>query len=97
MLRRACLAFWMLPRSGFLFLRNTSSCCCPAQRPRTHSLFTCGTRGQASRYCGLNNDSESRLCSRSHFDDSEAEIPPIQHNDLVLVGSFVEDVAQGEE
>lgn len=43
---KACLAFWMLPRSGFLFLRKTNSCCCPAQRPRTHSLFTCSTRGQ---------------------------------------------------
>lgn len=24
--------------------RNTSSCCCPAHRPRTHSLLTCGGR-----------------------------------------------------
>ena len=44
MLRSACLAFWMLPRSGFRLRRKTSSCCCPAHRPRTHSRFTC--RGQ---------------------------------------------------
>lgn len=42
MLRSACLAFWMLPRSGLRLRRNTSSCCCPAQSPRTHSRFTCG-------------------------------------------------------
>lgn len=41
MFLRACLAFWMLPRSGFRFRKNTSSCCCPAHRPRTHSRFTC--------------------------------------------------------
>lgn len=44
MLRRACLAFWMLPRSGLRFRRNTSSCCCPAHSPRTHSRFTLMTR-----------------------------------------------------
>lgn len=41
MLRSACLAFWMLPRSGLRLRRNTSSCCCPAHKPRTHSRFTC--------------------------------------------------------
>lgn len=40
--RRTCLLFWMLPRSGLRLRRNMSSCCCPAQRPRTHSLLTCG-------------------------------------------------------
>ena len=39
--RRTCLLFWMLPRSGLRLRRNMSSCCCPAQRPRTHSLLTC--------------------------------------------------------
>ena len=38
--RRTCLLFWMLPRSGLRLRRNMSSCCCPAQRPRTHSLLT---------------------------------------------------------
>ena len=44
MLRKACLAFWILPRSGFLFLRKMSSCCCPAHRPLTHSLLSLMTR-----------------------------------------------------
>lgn len=39
--RRTCLLFWMLPRSGLRLRRKMSSCCCPAQRPRTHSLLTC--------------------------------------------------------
>ena len=34
------MAFWIDPLSGFLFLRNISSCCCPAHNPRTHSLFS---------------------------------------------------------
>lgn len=37
----ACFEFWMLPRSGFRFRKNTNSCCWPAQRPRTHSLLIC--------------------------------------------------------
>ncbi|TNN76190.1 hypothetical protein EYF80_013478 [Liparis tanakae] len=40
----ACLAFWMLPRSGLRLRKKTSSCCCPAHSPRTHSLFTCRGR-----------------------------------------------------
>lgn len=48
MLRSACLAFWMLPRSGLRLRRNTSSCCCPAHSPRTHSRFTCGEPHQRS-------------------------------------------------
>lgn len=40
----ACFEFWMLPRSGFRFRKNTNSCCWPAQRPRTHSLFICRER-----------------------------------------------------
>lgn len=37
------------------------------------------------------------ICCSSHLDDTEAEVSSIEHNDFVLVGSFVEDVAQGEE
>lgn len=97
MLRRACLAFWMLPRSGFRFLRNTSSCCCPAQRPRTHSLFTCSTGSESS----LNTGFQDRLCvsigGSDYLDDTEAEVSSIEHYDFILVGAFVEDVAQREE
>lgn len=49
-LRRTCLLFWTLPRSGLRFRRNISSCCCPAHRPRTHSLLTCGRGGRESRW-----------------------------------------------
>lgn len=94
MFLRACLAFWMLPRSGFRFLRNTSSCCCPAHSPRTHSLFTCSTT--ESSYRGLGRVS-ANPCPAAHLDDAEAEVPPVQHDDLVLVGAFVQDVAQGEQ
>lgn len=37
------------------------------------------------------------MCCSSHLDDAEAEVSSIEHDDFVLVGSFVEDVAQGEE
>lgn len=43
-LRRTCLLFWMLPRSGLQFRRKMSSCCCPAHSPRTHSLLTYGEK-----------------------------------------------------
>lgn len=33
----------------------------------------------------------------SHLDDTEAEVSSIKHNDFVLVGAFVKDMAQGEE
>lgn len=38
--RRACLAFCIEPRSGFLLRKKTNSCCCPAHNPLTHSLLT---------------------------------------------------------
>lgn len=38
--RKTCLLFWMLPLSGFRLRKKISSCCCPAQRPLTHSLLT---------------------------------------------------------
>lgn len=39
-------------------------------------------------------DSGSNWC---HLDDAEAEEPAIEHDDLVLIGAFVQHVAQGEE
>lgn len=33
----------------------------------------------------------------SHLDDAEAEVAPVEHDDFVLVGPFVQHVAQGEE
>lgn len=97
MLRRACLAFWMLPRSGFLFLRNTSSCCCPAQRPRTHSLFTCDTITTFSLTDSQIEGSSLNGSNWSHLDDAEAEVSTIEHDDLVLVRAFVQYMAKGEE
>jgi len=35
--------------------------------------------------------------SQSHLYDAEAEVSSIEHNDFVLIGAFVQDVAQGEE
>lgn len=52
-LRRTCLLFWMLPRSGLRLRRNMSSCCCPAHSPRTHSLLTCGEAGGLCPLCEL--------------------------------------------
>lgn len=44
----------MLPRSGLRLRRKTSSCCCPAHSPRTHSLFTCRGqhKGEQDKYAG---------------------------------------------
>lgn len=40
-------------------------------------------------------DSDSK--SAPHLDDAEAEVPPVEHDDLVLVGPLVQDVAQGQQ
>lgn len=40
---------------------------------------------------------EPAILATSHLDDAEAEVAPVEHDDFVLVGSFVEDVAQRQE
>lgn len=100
----------MLPRSGLRLRRKTSSCCCPAQSPRTHSLFTC--RGQQIGYnsrvraswtlaqtqYGIKIKQAKQLLSKSDdLDDSEAEEPLVEHDDFVLVAAVVHDVAQRQQ
>ena len=38
----------------------------------------------------------NQIC-KTYLDDTEAEVSSIEHNDFVLIGAFVEYVAQGEE
>lgn len=33
----------------------------------------------------------------SHLDDAEAEVAPVEHDDLVLIRSIVHDMAQGQQ
>lgn len=96
MFRSACLAFWMLPRSGLRLRRNTSSCCCPAHRPRTHSRFTCGqprARVRGRRQGGV----RAGWVGHPHLDDAETEVAPVEHDDLVLVRGVIQDMSQGQQ
>ena len=43
----------MDPRSGFRFRRKINSCCCPAQRPRTHSRLSLMTRKEIKRLLSM--------------------------------------------
>ncbi len=100
MFLRACLAFWMLPRSGFRFRRKTSSCCCPAHSPRTHSRFTWRKQQRDSygnatiRYIV---QAYKQASAAKHLDDSEAKETFVQHDDLVLVTSVIHNVAESKQ
>ena len=37
------------------------------------------------------------MSSRPHLDDAEAEMAPVEHDDLVLVSAIVHDVPQSEQ